>query len=136
MNPHLQKDIASDSELGVLFNPVILGAKWLATATKFLLSDGRVLVNPSGGIAVEVLDVTSEIEQDGYPSSEPIPDEIVYISQWLNGRHFYLRSSKERLFPFDKVDSMADARRKAAKYAPGARVEIVEPQRVYTREGD
>lgn len=33
MNPHLAPEIEQGSMIGVLYNPVVLGAKWLATNT-------------------------------------------------------------------------------------------------------
>jgi len=94
MDPHLM-----ESEMAMAYNPIILTAKWLRSIENFLLEGVTLAINQTGGMmpldSVKVL-ATVESEKMIWPTR--YEDEVITISRWSEGRHFYLSSNKDRVF--------------------------------------
>lgn len=94
MNPHI--DVLGKDWFK---HPIRLAALWLQTIEKFLAAGTTLAVNSSGGMLplddVKVL-ATTESERMAWPDLHE--DEIVTISLWPEGKHFYLSSNKNRVF--------------------------------------
>jgi hypothetical protein len=104
------------------YNWLTLGAKWLQTAEK-LLWDGPIVVNINGGIlprdAVVILETVETEEIDFNVRFE---NEVITITRWREGKHYWLASSKFRLFVPDKHNTYADARKHALRYVSADRI--------------
>jgi hypothetical protein len=126
MNPHIfnQDGTPHDEVAAYYYHPIKLGAAWLTTAQKFMWQDGGFYVNPAGGI-LPLKSLGSPIlatqESSSWPTS-PIAGEIVYVTRWPQGEHYYLRSNRNRVFPFVKLDSMDEVREAVELNAPGAKI--------------
>ncbi|MHC4298027.1 MAG: hypothetical protein ACYS7Y_12050 [Planctomycetota bacterium] len=93
MNPHIM-----ESEMAGYYNPVRLAALWLETVNK-LLFDGPIVINSSGGcLMLDEVKVIAEQQSDKLVWPEYNKDEIITISRWPEGRHFYLSSNMNRVF--------------------------------------
>jgi hypothetical protein len=89
------------------------------------LQEGDVLVNPAGGFAAKRdLIVLAEIKRRDLTWPEQFADEIITISQWPKGRHYYLCSNKGRVFVPEKFATYRAARLAALKYVPAARIKL------------
>jgi len=118
LDPHLQKDMSDPGTGAYLKHPVRLIALWLETIERYLATGKTVIVNSRGGmLALSDMKVLSEM-----PSEKLIwpdncdPDEVITISRWPKGYHFYLTSNKERIFVPSKYDTLEEARQTAEKY--------------------
>lgn len=113
MDPHLKPN----SEEGVMKNPVRLAAMWLQSIEKFLMAGTTIVVNSSGGMvpldSVKVL-ATKESEKMIWP--DHYDDEIITISRWKKGKHYYLTSNKNRVFVPPSYIEYTDAREIAEIY--------------------
>ena len=99
-----------------------LAAAWLQSLVS-ALQEGDVLVNPAGGFAAKRdLIVLAEIKRRDLTWPEQFADEIITISQWPKGRHYYLCSNKGRVFVPEKFATYRAARLAALKYVPAARI--------------
>jgi len=127
MDPHLKPD----SEEGMLKNPVRLAASWLQSMEKFLIAGTTVLVNSSGGMMpYDESKVRTAIERwemiwpsdETWPSDEFNEREIITISRWPQGRHYYLSSNKGRVFVPSKYRNYEHAKRVAEQYTSNIRI--------------
>ena len=122
-NPHIQ----ADECYRAFYNPVTLAAKWLQCVERFLSAGEALLVNANGGFipqdGVRILDY---IESDSLRWPDPRDDEIITISRWPAGQHWYLSSNKHRVFCPSKYDSLDEALCEAHRYVPAVRVKTKE----------
>ena len=112
LDPHLK------DEMLFLKHPVRLAAGWLETISKILVSGTTALVNFSGGILPpNGVTILSEItcEEMLWPDAFD-PEEVITISRWPKGFHFYLTSSKDRVFVPPKYGSLEEALEVAELY--------------------
>jgi len=111
-DPHLVK-----SEFAGVFNPVKLAAQWLATVATQLFNGKTLVVNSKGGWqlydSVEVL-VTKTSSAMRWP--DLYKGEVITISRWPEGRHYYLSSNRDRIFYPTKYTQYADALAEATAY--------------------
>lgn len=121
-DPHLwSKDGKPLSDVAYLYSPVKLASQWMGTAQKMFWEYGCVYMNRVGGLC-HLPEVLNTVESENWPDPKPIAGETVYISKWPNGDHYYLRSSKDRIFPVEKVDSLTEAEKIAKEFAPNCEV--------------
>jgi len=103
-------------------NATLLAATWLRSLREEL-QEGEVLINAAGGfVAKRDLIVLAEIERDDLTWPEDFADEIIVISKWPKGKHYYLCSNKERVFIPEKFHSYQAARKAARKYVSADRI--------------
>lgn len=145
MDPHYFKDgneHRPNSELGDLIAPMRLGGGWCMTMEKIFHEHGCAFVNSSGGITtpMEVLEERKS-ETLHFPENPSRPSvrspEVITISQFPAGDHYYLKSTQGRLFSPEKYNTFDEAYAVALKYTSqdhiyGKKVEI--PKRKH--EGD
>lgn len=113
MDPHIKPD----SEEGVLKNPVRLAAGWLQSVEKFLLDGTTLAVNSNGGmVPLDSIKVLSEHANETLEWPDYYDDEIITISRWSGGKHYYLSSNKGRVFVPSKYTDCKEARRVAERY--------------------
>jgi hypothetical protein len=119
LDPHIQAD---EFRRG-LYNPIKLAAGWLQTADKFLIEGETILVNVNGGMmCAKEVTILETIERDKIDWTVRYEDERITISRWPEGEHYYLCSSKNRIFVPDKYHDYADALKAAHRYVPVARI--------------
>ena len=103
-------------------NATLLAANWLRSL-EAELQEGEVLVNPAGGfVAKRDLIILAEIESDDLTWPEQFPDEIITISRWPKGKHYYLCSNKNRVFVPEKFSTYQAAEEAARKYVSPDRI--------------
>lgn len=120
-------------------NPVRLGAKWLSSAFNLFYEHKCFCVNPVGGmLPLNKVEVLSETQGSDFPVGEPIAGETVYALRWPGRNHYYLKSTANRLFPFEKVHSEKEVESAVKKYAPGAALKFEKTNTpfVYQTVGD
>jgi hypothetical protein len=102
---------------GPLYDPITLGAKWLQSIEHFL-EEGPLLVNQSTGFhpIPEELVIHEERLSETWPG-----EEVIVISKWPGGIHFYLHSSIERSFAVSRFPTYEAARQEAEKYTPNVK---------------
>ena len=99
-----------------------LAAAWLQSLES-ALQEGEVLVNPAGGIvAKRDLIVLAEIKRRDLTWPEVLADEIITISKWPKGKHYYLCSNRSRVFVPEKFATYRAARLAAIRYVPADRI--------------
>ena len=99
-----------------------LAAAWLQSLES-ALQEGEVLVNPAGGIvAKRDLIVLAEIKRRDLTWPEVLADEIITISKWPKGKHYYLCSNRGRVFVPEKFTTYRAARLAALRYVPADRI--------------
>jgi len=99
-----------------------LAAVWLRSLES-ALQEGDVLVNPAGGFAAKrYLIVLAEIHSRDLTWPEQFDDEIITISRWPKGKHYYLCSNKDRVFVPEKFTTCEAAREAALRYVPADRI--------------
>jgi hypothetical protein len=104
-------------------NAAMLASLWLQSLEEEL-TFGEVLVNAAGGlVAKRDLIVLAEIESDEPIWPDHLPDEIITISKWPKGKHFYLCSNHNRVFMPEKFSTYRAARAAALKYVPSNRID-------------
>lgn len=114
--------IKPDSEEGVLKNPVRLAALWLGSVEKFLSASTTLAVNCCGGmVPLDSVNVLATVDSELMVWPELFPDEIITITRWPEGQHFYLSSNKNRLFVPHKYPKYDDAHAMAQKYTEDIR---------------
>ena len=100
-----------------------LAAAWLQSVES-ALQEGEVLVNPAGGfVAKRDLIVLAEIKSRDLTWPEVFDDEIITISKWPKGKHYYLCSNRGRVFVPAKFATYRAARLAALRYVPADRIE-------------
>ena len=99
-----------------------LAAAWLESLES-ALQEGDVLVNPAGGIvAKRDLIVLAEIKRRDLTWPEVFADEIITISRWPKGTHYYPCSNRGRVFVPEKFATYRAARLAALRYVPVDRI--------------
>jgi len=99
-----------------------LAAAWLQSL-ELALQEGKVLVNPAGGfVAKRDLIVLAEIKCRDLTWPEVFADEIVTISRWPKGTHYYPCSNRGRVFIPEKFTTYRAARLAALRYVPADRI--------------
>jgi hypothetical protein len=97
-------------------------ANWLRSF-RDELQKGGVLVNPAGGfVAKRDLIVLEEVDSEDLTWPVCFADEIITISRWPRGKHYYLCSNKGRVFMPDKFSTYGAAREAALKYVSANRI--------------
>lgn len=105
------------------YNPIRLAALWLQGTHRFLLNGETILVNVNGGIMPLAGTIVLEtVESDDLDWDVRYDDEVITISRWRAGRHWYLCSSKFRIFIPDKYTTYTDAYRVAQRYVSVERI--------------
>lgn len=121
-DPHLFDERGHPkNHCALIMSPVNLGSKWLSSAERFYQEHGKVYMNRAGGLCPSP-HVLKYVDSAFWPASHPMEGEVVYISKYPNGNHYYLRSTTDRIFPVEKCHSYAEAVDMATKFAPGAEV--------------
>lgn len=110
-NPH-----ATEFEIAT-YNPIVLATKWLSSIEHYLLNDTTLVVNSAGGmVPLDSVKVLATIESEKMVWPTIYKDEIITISRWPEGRHYYLSSNKNRIFVPPKYVQYEAARHTAKKY--------------------
>jgi len=123
MDPHIQKD----EDRRALYNPIRLAALWLQSVEHYLLRGETLLVNSNGGMMpLDGVKILETVQSDKIDWDMRFDDEIVTICRWPEGRHWYLCSSKHRIFVPDKYDSYEEAHKVALRYVPADRLCVKE----------
>lgn len=121
MDPHLAKE-----RLPGAYSPVVLAESWLKSVERYLLAGITVVVNPSGGMLplsdVKVL-ATIEAKKMSWPTH--FEGEIITISRWPKGLHYYLSSNMDRIFVPSKYTKYEDALGAAEKYTDKIKLKSV-----------
>lgn len=120
MDPHYSKP-----DINWLYNPIKLAAKWFETVLSTLASGEVLAVNSSGGwLPLAGIKILEKIESDELRWPDRFPGEIITISRWPDGRHYYLTSNRERIFYPTKFYSIARAEQEARKYTDNIREKL------------
>ena len=115
MNPHIDPTGP--------YNPIKLAAQWLMSVQSQLATGETILVNMNGGIMPFDDTIILETEtSDDLSWDVRFEDEIVTISKWFKGNHYWLSSSKGRIFVPDKYNTFESAYRAALRYVPVGRI--------------
>jgi hypothetical protein len=118
-DPHIQ----ADETRKTLYNPVKLAASWLLSVERYLMAGEIVLVNVNGGLMpLHGTVILETVASDDIDWDVRFDDEIVTISRWPEGKHYYLCSNKSRIFVPDKHSTYEAARKAASRYAPAERI--------------
>ncbi len=119
LDPHIQ----AKEDLRAIYNPIKLAAGWLQTAEKFLIEGETILVNANGGMmSAKEVTVLETVESDDIDWDIRYDDEKITISRWPEGHHYWLCSSKHRIFVPDKYVDYQDAYKVAKRYVPAAQI--------------
>lgn len=106
----------TESEMAPHYNPIKLAAQWLQSI-KRLLQEGSVAVNSNGGcVPLNSVKVLSESTNQRLDWPDYYDDEVITISRWTGGRHYYLSSNRNRIFVPAKYCDLKAARYTAQKY--------------------
>jgi|WetSurMetagenome_2_1015567.scaffolds.fasta_scaffold48853_6 hypothetical protein len=101
---------------------LMLSAQWFQSAVLYLWK-GPIVVNSCGGLLpledVVVLDTVDSEELDFHVRYD---DEIITISRWPQGHHYYLASNKLRIFDPVKYISFAGAYQAALRFVSKDRI--------------
>jgi hypothetical protein len=120
-----------------LHSPVRLGAAWIGTLHK-LTREGAVVMNINGGMSpLEGWKIIARHDSDKLEWPVFYDDEIIRLHKWAepNATHYYLKSSRGRIFDPVKFDSLDDATAQAAKFVTADRIVVEKPTR-RPRQGD
>jgi hypothetical protein len=117
LDPHI-----TESEMAPYYNPVKLAAQWYASV-EIQLQKGALLVNSCGGCLPmdDSVKILSEHESEVMEWPDYYDDEVITISRWPEGKHYYLSSNKNRVFVPSKWHSYKLAHRVASKYTNNIR---------------
>ena len=119
MDPHIQ---ANDT-LRTFYNPVKLASQWFLGVNRFLMAGETILVNCNGGfIPLLGTKILETVQSDEIDWSVQYDDEIITIGKWFQAKHFYLCSSKGRMFVPDKYNEYETAYRAALRHVPVTRI--------------
>lgn len=120
-----------------VISPTALGFKRLEAMYKALEDKKYIYVNKNGGwfFDSKYPKKVETITKDEliWPDDED-KDEIITISSWYKGAHFYLNSTK-RKFDF-KLDSLEDAKQEALKFVSEKQIKIKTGINRVAGEGD
>jgi hypothetical protein len=119
MDPHLKPDTVR----GHFYNPIRLAALWLTGIERFFSEGETALVNVNGGLMpLDGTIILETVESDDIAWDERFDDEIITVSRWPQAKHFYLCSSKGRLFVPDKYATFEAAHTAALRFVPEERI--------------
>jgi len=105
------------------YNPIKLAALWLQGVERFLLVGETILVNVNGGLMpFDGAIILETIGSDNLDWNTRFDDEIITISRWPEGKHYYLCSSKYRIFVPDRHPTFEDANKAALRFVPAERI--------------
>ncbi len=108
-----------------LYNPLRLAAQWLATVVSQLATGHTVIVNSRGGwLPLDNMKVLDEITSSDMVWPDNADDEVITISKWPEGRHYYLTSRKGRIISPSKHTTYPAALEAAKKYSPNIKNKI------------
>lgn len=123
LDPHVQQNETQRA----FYNPMKLASQWLVSAERYLMNGETILVNCNGGIlplaGAKILDT---VETDDIAWDEQLDREEITISRWPNAKHWYLSSSKSRIFIPEKYNSYAEAEQVARRFVPAHRIRTKE----------
>lgn len=109
MDPHLKDK--------PFYNPIALAAKWFESVISALVNSETLAMNSCGGwFPLGDTEILEEVWSDELRWPDRYPDEVITISRWPDGQHFYLTSNQDRLFSLSKFNTVAAAEREAKKY--------------------
>jgi hypothetical protein len=115
MDPHIQ----ADEDHKYHYNPIRLAALWLQSIERFLMAGETILVNSNGGIMpMHDTIILETVHSDDLHWDDRFEEEQITICQWPQGKHWYLASSKHRLFVPAKYNTYTEAYREALHYVP------------------
>jgi hypothetical protein len=106
-----------DPHASSFYNPVKLATSWLLSVNRLLSSGLTVLVNFNGGILPDGK-ILETVESDNIDWDIRYDDEIITIAQWPDGKHYYLCSSKFRIFVPGRYNTFESAYEEALRYVP------------------
>lgn len=112
IDPHWDKRVDDAPFL----HPIVLGANYLECLIRKVMHNGlTVLVNKNGGWipkddSINILE-TKVKNCFIFPVDVPesLKSEHISISQWPNGKHYYLKSNRGRIFSPHKFDTFQEA---------------------------
>jgi len=124
-DPHLYENEVPQNLMSVLYSPTRLIDGWSDTMDRLLNNDNAVYINVNGGIVPKdrSVKVVLREEKDEFAFPVTYEDEIIRVSCWKNGKHWYLSSNKDRIFVPEKFDTIAEATMESKKYVGEDRIE-------------
>ncbi len=106
--------------------PLGLAALWLQSVEKLLGAGTTIAVNSCGGILLlKGLTILAELESKKMVWPDTYPGEIITISKWPEGRHYYLSSNQDRVFVPSKYVQYKDAKEAASRYTDQIRDKVL-----------
>lgn len=124
-DPHNYDGIRYKGVYEHLLNPLTLSLKWLEATTRYL-EEGPILINKNGGW----MDYDPKFEKDRIIKDKMVfpedseSNEIITIKRWQ--KHWYLSSSKDRIFVPEKTNSLKDAEKMALNYVGKENIRVDE----------
>ncbi len=129
-------DGSPKNELAQILSPVNLGSKWLCTLLKLFQNNQHVLVNSNGGMIPAPEIIKAEIVKERFEFPDARPGEVITIAAWADGKHFYLKSSHDRLFIPEKYNTREEAWAAAKIYADESRIRFATTNQLFRKDGD
>ncbi len=104
-------------------NPVRLADRWVKSLHDLLTKDKVILVNSCGGfLPLTNIKILSWIETDKLRWPDIYEDEIITISRWPRGKHYYLSSNHNRIFVPSKFSTYTGAKELATVYVNESKI--------------
>jgi hypothetical protein len=140
-DPHLfnQKTGEPVSSIAPIFHPSVLGAHWITTAISMFQQHGVVYVGALGQMFPPVnFVIHTELEKAKLAFPTEDNSEIITITKWKDGLHYYLSSNKGRIFEVSRYSNYDSAFKEAKRHVGTKRIKYKEntSSRFYTKEGD
>lgn len=105
------------SEIAFWYNPIRLTGTWLKFIEKYLAAGIILAVNSAGGmLPLDSVKVIAETESSWLIWPDEYKSEMITISRWPKGKHYYLSSNKDRIFIPAKYSTYASAVQTARMY--------------------
>jgi hypothetical protein len=118
-DPHMQKDETTRR----IWNPITQAQRWLGSMHDRMKDNKTVLINMNGGwMFMEDAIILDTVTSENIRWGDRYDTEIITISRWPKGRHFYLSSNKFRVFLPDKHNTYIGAFEDALQYVPSERI--------------
>jgi len=113
LDPHIPKS----EFLLTIYNPIRLAAGWLACVEKHLTAGITLAVNSKGGwFPLSRMEVLVEEKSERLIWPDRYRNEVITISRWPEGRHYYLSSNRDRVFISGKHSTYKGAFQVARMY--------------------
>jgi hypothetical protein len=113
-----------NKEIGEFYNPSRLAAHWLQSV-EALLREGPILVNANGGVLQKTnVTILETVESEDLHWNVRYEGEIITISRWPKGKHYYLTSNKNRMFSPNRFSTYEAAEREARHYVSEDHVHV------------